>query len=69
MSGATDEAPLQNLPVGARQTITLLGPVDLSDGAGDVTLDCFLSGGAATGNVFFTGIQVSALEVGTLHFP
>jgi hypothetical protein len=33
---ATDEAHLQGLPVGAEQTMTLLGPVDLSSGAGDV---------------------------------
>ena len=70
MTDATDEAHLQDVPVGAEQTITLLGPVDLSDGAGDATLDCFLSGStASTGNVFFTDIQVSAMQVGALHFP
>jgi hypothetical protein len=70
LSDATDEAHLQELPVGAEQTMTLLGPVDLTSGAGDVTLDCFLSGSiGTTGNVTYTDIQVSAVQVGTLHFP
>jgi hypothetical protein len=48
--------------------MTLLGPVDLSSGAGEVTLDCFFSpsGTVITGSgVNFTDIQVSAIQVGT----
>jgi hypothetical protein len=69
-SNATDLAHLQDLPAGAEQSITLLGPVDLSSGGGYVTLDCYQSGSiGTTGNVSFTDIQVSAIQVGTLHFP
>lgn len=69
-AGATDLAELQDIPVGGEQSITLLGPVDLSTGGGDVTLDCFLTGaGGTTGNVVFKDIQVSALQVGALNFP
>jgi hypothetical protein len=68
---ATDEAHLQGLPAFAEQTISLLGPVDLTSGAGEVDLDCFVLGlvGTGTGNVTFTDIQVSAIQVGALHFP
>ena len=66
---ATDEAHLQGLPVGAEQTMTLLGPVDLSSGAGDVELDCSLAGAVGSGSLTFTDIQVSAIQVGTLNFP
>jgi hypothetical protein len=68
-NNAADLAHLQDLPVGAEQTITLLGPVDLSGGAGDVTLDCFQGGSVGTGNLTFTDIQVSATQVGAVHFP
>jgi hypothetical protein len=70
LSNATDEAHLRDLAVGAEQTMTLLGPVDLTSGAGDVTLDCFQSGlVGTTGSLTFTDIEVSAVQVGTLHFP
>jgi hypothetical protein len=66
----TDEAHIQNLPTGSEQSITLLGPVDLSRGGADVSFDCFQGGNTAgTGNLVFTDIQVSAIQVGALHFP
>jgi hypothetical protein len=70
LGNATDVAHIQDLPAGAEQTITLLGPIDLFAGGADVTLDCFLSGSVGlSGNVSFTDIQVSAIQVGTLNFP
>jgi hypothetical protein len=68
--GATDLAHIQDLPAGAEESITLLGPVDLSGAGAGATLDCVLSGAnGTTGNVVFTDIQVSAVQVGDLHFP
>jgi hypothetical protein len=68
LDNATDEGHIQ-LASGAEQTITLLGPVELSD-SGDVSLDCYQGGtGATTGSLTFTDIEVSAIEVGSLNFP
>jgi hypothetical protein len=70
LSNAVDEAHIQDLGVGAEQTLSLLGPIDFSKGGGDVTLDCFTSGPDGTsGNLTFTDIQVSAIQVGSLNSP
>jgi hypothetical protein len=66
---ATDEAHLQGLPVRAEQTMTLLGPVDLTSGAGEVDLICFLPVASGPGSLTFTDIQVSAIQVGRIQFP
>ena len=66
---ATDEAHLQGLPLRAQQTMTLLGPVDLTSGAGEVDLICFLPLAGGPGSLTFTDIQVSAIQVGTIQFP
>jgi hypothetical protein len=67
-SNATDETHIQLNP-GAKQAITLLGPVALSSGS-DVSLDCYQAGtGTNNGSLTFTDIEVSAIQVGSLHFP
>jgi hypothetical protein len=65
--GASTDASQIQLAAGDEQSMTLLGPVDLSTD-GDVTLDCFIAGPAnSTGSVDFSDIQVSAIEVGNLN--
>jgi hypothetical protein len=49
--------------------MTLLGPVDLTSGAGEVDLICFLPLAGSPGSLTFTDIQVSAIQVGTIQFP
>jgi len=64
----TDKTALQ-LEAGAKGSITLLGPEAL-ERAGIVSLGCFKSGTIpASGTMRFRDIQVSAIQVGALHFP
>jgi hypothetical protein len=68
LTNATDQVHVQ-LDVGAEQEISLLGPVQLSSAA-DVTLDCYVGGAdTSNGSLIFGDIEVSAIEVGTVHFP
>jgi hypothetical protein len=67
-SHATDTSRIQLAP-GDEQSLTLLGPVNLPSG-GDVSLDCYPTGVPVplhSGVISFRGIQVSAIQVGTLE--
>ena len=69
-SQATDISRIELAP-GDEQSITLLGRVSLSSTT-NVTLDCYPTGVAVppnSGAIGFNGIQVSAIEVGSLIAP
>ncbi|MGN6866772.1 MAG: hypothetical protein ACTHMY_00050 [Solirubrobacteraceae bacterium] len=56
-----------HLNSGDGQSVTMLGPLRTA-GGGDVTLGCFNAGiTSQNGTVQFTDIQLSAIQVGTLH--